>query len=205
MLGRTFGLLGASVVLASGAWLGCGGSAGGADLIAAPDDAGADAANNDSATGNGGGSTGGDGAVQGGDGGVNPPGAGPGGNVSQIACGATSCAVPAETCCVTRANGSTAYGCVSGTSCTASGGGGSGTALKCSAAANCPVGLVCCVRQQNNGATSDCQTGCGNNEAQLCDLAATPTGCAPGDACSSKNISDWGLPQRYATCGGVGN
>jgi hypothetical protein len=210
MLGRTVGWLAATLGLASGAWLGCGGSAGNADLVAPAEDAGADAASNDGASGGGDASSGGDGAApapRGGDGGVNPPDAGPGGSVDQIACGATSCAIPAQTCCVTRTNGGAAYGCVSGTSCAPSGGGGggAGTALKCSASANCPAGRVCCVRQVNNGAASDCQTVCGNKEAQLCDPAAAATGCAPGASCSSKNIGDWGLPATYATCGGVGN
>jgi hypothetical protein len=105
----------------------------------------------------------------------------------------------------------TAYSCsASGAGCAAVDAGGNGNngdtvALKCSGAANCAAGTVCCVRQVNNGAASDCKASCTQNEAQLCDKGATPTGCATSVSCSSKNIGDWSLPDTYATCGGKGN
>jgi hypothetical protein len=61
------------------------------------------------------------------------------------------------------------------------------------------------VRTTNNGAGSECKASCTNNEAQLCDPQAATTGCPAQDPCSNKNISDWGLPSSYATCGGQGN
>jgi hypothetical protein len=132
---------------------------------------------------------------------VNPPDAGPGGNTGSIPCGTTTCAIPAQSCCVSQSDNGTAYSC---SAADAGCGGGDNSALKCSGAANCPPGQVCCVRTTNNGAASDCQTACNGNQAQLCDPKATPTGCDAGVNCSNNNIGDWGLPPTYATCGGKG-
>ncbi|HSO38917.1 MAG TPA: hypothetical protein VLT33_40590 [Labilithrix sp.] len=208
---RSFGVLGASIAMASGLWIACGGSDGSDALVPAPTEAGTStdptkdaSAANDAAPA----TDAGDGAALpqeagGGDGGINPPDAGPGGNTSVLACGSTSCAIPAETCCVSQVGGGgTAYGCA--VSCMAGGGGGGDTALKCSGQANCAAGTVCCVRQVNNGAASECKASCTNKEAQLCSLTAAVSGCV-GSMCSSQNIGDWGLPTTYATCGGQGN
>lgn len=221
---RTLGWMAAAVVSASATCLGCGGSAGSLDLIGNPSAAdggaeggagGASGGGSGSGSGSGGatdagGTTDGATIAMGGDGGVNPPGAGPGGNTSQLACGSTSCAIPGESCCVVSSGGNTAYGCVSGTSCPAPppGGGGDSIALKCSSAANCSAGTICCVSKQGSVATSACQLTCtASYEAQLCDLNAPSTGCPPNasSACSSNNVGDWGLPSTYATCGGIGN
>lgn len=148
--------------------------------------------------------------VLGGDGGA-PLDAGPGGSTTSITCGTTMCALPAQTCCVyplANPPPDFSYACAVG-ACADAGGGGGGpdvTALKCSGAANCPASTVCCVSQTNAGTSSDCQASCTNKQAQLCDPAATPTGCA-GDAgvCSNANIGDWGLPGSFGTCGGKGN
>lgn len=165
-----------------------------------------------SGTTDGGGGDGGDGGSSGalgGDGGIDPPDAGPGGSVTSITCGATSCALPAQQCCVSQVPGpaNSAYGCVaaSDAGCPQPAGGGDVTSLKCSAQANCPTNTVCCVRQTNNGAASECKASCNNNEAQLCDPKAATTGCPQQDPCSNNNIGDWGLPNTYATCGGMGN
>jgi len=134
---------------------------------------------------------------------------GPGGNTQTLSCGAGSCSLPAQSCCVYDTTPST-YACVDGPSCPlldGGGGGGQGTALQCSGAANCPQGTVCCVFEQpNKQVASACQQTCANNQAQLCDPTAAVSGCAAdAGACSSANVSDWGLPKGYATCGGVGN
>ena len=212
MRGRTLGLLGASIVIGSGLWLACGGSDGGGALEARDNDAGTvlpesgtgdtGTSGNDAATGTDAGT--GNQEAGGGDGGINPPDAGPGGSTTVINCGATSCSIPAQTCCVDRlGNNMTAYGCA--TTCPGIDAGADTTALKCSSQANCAVGTVCCVSQTgNNGATSECKATCGGNEAQLCDLTAAVSGCT-GTTCSKNNIGDWNLPQTYATCGGMGN
>jgi hypothetical protein len=223
---RTLGWVAAVVMLAAPTCLGCGGSAGSLDLIGSPSGAdggaegGGSGASGGGASGggasgggaSGGGASGGGGASDGGatgsDGGVNPPGAGPGGSTSQLTCGSTSCAIPAETCCVVSSGSNTSYGCVSGTSCPApdAGAGGDSIALKCSGAANCSPGTVCCVSKQGAVATSACEVTCtASYQAQLCDLNAPSTGCPTSAACSSKNVGDWGLPSTYATCGGMGN
>ncbi len=76
--------------------------------------------------------------------------------------------------------------------------------IKCSGAANCGAGTVCCISQ--NGASA-CAASCSRNGAQLCDpaVAAAASGCGDAGACSSMNIGDWGLPDTFGTCGGVGN
>ncbi len=152
---------------------------------------------------------GGSSGALGGDGGVDPPDAGPGGSTTSITCGATSCALPAQQCCASQVPGpgNLGWACVaaSDAGCPPPPGGGDVTSLKCSAQANCPTNTVCCVRQTNDGAASECKASCTNNEAQLCDPNAVPTGCSQQNACSSKNIGDWGLPNTYATCGGKGN
>lgn len=191
---------GAASALAALVVLGCGGSAGSGLLVADVADGGADAAS--------GGSGAGGSATGAGSSGSTIPGGnvgGPGGDTQSLACGSVSCAIPAESCCVSETNG---FACIGGTTCPApdAGGGGSSTALRCSGAANCPAGTACCVYETNGVVAADCKPSCGKSEAQLCDPTAATSGCAPGSgACSSKNISDWGLPHGYATCGGVGN
>lgn len=184
------------------------------DLVAPAADASAEG----STTGDGGASSG-DGSTSGGprpageggvtaDGGIDPPEAGPGGDTTKIACGATTCPLPAEICCVSEVTGAgdTAFACVAAATCPQPAGGGDTAALKCSGAANCAAGTVCCVRDVNGNAASECKASCGNNEAQLCDPKAASTGCPAADPCSSKDIRDWGkLPSTFATCGGQGN
>lgn len=192
---------------------------GNADLVAQSEDGGAASSSSgatsssgssgSSATNKDGGGDGGSSGALGGDGGIDPPDAGPGGSTSAITCGATSCALPAEQCCVSSVPGpgNLSYGCIaaSDAGCPQPDGGGDVTSLKCSAQANCPASTVCCVRQTNNGAASECKATCAGTEAQLCDPNAATTGCAAQIPCSSKNVTDWGLPNTYATCGGKGN
>ncbi len=141
--------------------------------------------------------------------GGSPATAGPGGNTSTLPCGNAQCTIPAQQCCVIanlNPPPDFSYACYSG-SCPVTGGGGGGmsTALSCSGAANCPANTVCCVTQTQSGAASSCAATCNQNGAQLCDPNAASSGCPQGVACSSRNIGDWGLPNGFATCGGVGN
>jgi hypothetical protein len=152
------------------------------------------------------------------DGGIDPPDAGPGGDTTKIACGATTCPIPSETCCISpvAGPGDRAYSCAvtaADAGCPQpdggrfGGGGGDVISLKCTDSANCAAGTVCCVRQSRNGAASECQPSCNmNNEAQLCDKSAPDggSGCPQQEPCSSRNIGDWGLPNGFATCGGRG-
>lgn len=212
-------LLGAGTV---GAWLGCGSDDSGSDVTAQGDAGNASSSSGGTAsstsssggtsTSSSGGSTTGDGGgtssssgAPGGDGGINPPDAGPGGNTTQINCGATACPIPAQECCVAQTNAGRAYGCVSVDAGCGGGGGGDVAALQCTSQANCPANTVCCVSATNNGATSACQASCTGDQAQLCDPSATNTGCSAQDPCSHDNIGDWGLPRTFATCGGKGN
>jgi hypothetical protein len=199
-------------------WAGCGGDGGaGADLTA-QSDGGPASSGSTSADGSSGSSgfDGGDAGASssgalGGDGGVDSPEAGPGGNATTIACGATSCALASDACCVSQlaSGANTGYGCVATTDagCPVPAGGGDVASLNCSAQANCPSNTICCVRQTNNGAASECKATCGSNEAQLCDVNAPDGGgCAASAPCSNNNIGDWAkLPNSYATCGGKGN
>jgi hypothetical protein len=133
------------------------------------------------------------------------PDAGPGGDTTQIACGAATCSIPADSCCVSElGNRQTSYDCVTTATCPRPSGGGSTAALKCSGQANCSSGTVCCVQENNGNAASTCKSSCGSGEAQLCDPAVAGGGGCPSAArCSNKNIGDWGnLPNSYATCGG---
>lgn len=139
--------------------------------------------------------------------------AGPGGNTSTLPCGSAQCGIPAQTCCVFSNPNPPPdffYGCYNGACPVDAGfdaGTGDITSLKCSGAANCPVGSVCCVYETaNKRVASDCFASCGGGQAQLCDPSAVDSGCSPdAGACSSANVTDWGLPNTYATCGGVGN
>lgn len=143
------------------------------------------------------------------DGGIDPPGAGPGGNLTEIKCGATMCPIPAETCCVANlpGQGNRLYLCVVGATCPPIPDVSGTAALKCSTGANCPGGTVCCVRDTGGDrAASECKASCASDEAQLCNSAAPNTGCPESAACSNDNIGEWGdLPDGYATCGGKGN
>jgi hypothetical protein len=142
------------------------------------------------------------------DGGIDPPNAGPGGDTKSIPCGAATCPIPAETCCVSEIanNGDNGYACVAGATCPSPPGGGETASLKCSGAANCAAGTVCCIRWSDPQATSECKTSCANDEAQLCDpKAGDAGGCPPAQPCSNNDIGDWGkLPDSYGTCGGQG-
>ena len=144
------------------------------------------------------------------DGGINPDGAGPGGNTSQLACGATSCPIPAETCCVEQVSNGRSYSCVAGSTCPQTS--GDVAALKCSSSANCASGTVCCVTLSNGVVSSECKTSCtpdggrGGDTAQLCDpRAGDSAGCPESQPCSNDNIGDWNLSHAFGTCGGRGN
>ena len=134
---------------------------------------------------------------------------GPGGNTQTLACGSAACSIPAQSCCVYETSPAWSYACIDGTSCPVldGGGGGQGTALACSGAANCGSGTVCCVFEgANKQVQSSCMAACPSNGAQLCDPTASASGCGPNaGACSTANVSDWGLPKGFATCGGIGN
>ncbi len=141
-----------------------------------------------------------------------PLDSGPGGSTSSITCGATTCSIPAETCCVypvANPPPSVSYACAVGSGCPApTTGGDPATALKCSSAVNCPANTVCCVSQVGNTVSSACQSSCTNQQAQLCDpnVAQGASGCAAdAGACSNSQIGDWGLPKTFGTCGGKGN
>jgi hypothetical protein len=141
------------------------------------------------------------------DGGVNAD-ARPGGDTTKIACGATTCPIPAESCCVIDLDRGTAYACVAGTTCPRAPrgeGDGRSAALRCSSAANCAAGTVCCVREEREERTvSECKATCADREEQLCDpaLADGGSGCPANERCSTESIRDWGLPRTFGTCGG---
>ena len=219
MMRRDLLLVGAVLTNAAAAIVACGSESGaGADLTN-PDasseaaSSGGDGASGSSGSSGSSGTSGGprpaDDAGVTADGGVDPPDAGPGGDTTRIACGATSCPIPAETCCVSELNtgGDTSFSCVAGATCPPVPGGGDTAALKCSSGANCPSGTVCCIRVvAGDHAASECKAACGSDEARLCDLKAGDAGCTPAEPCSNSNIDDWGkLPETYATCGGKQN
>jgi len=209
--------------MASGLWLACGGSDGATDLVGAPGNDGGGLPETSAAAEGGGGDTDAASATDaagstdasdagsttqeagGGEGGIDPPDAGPGGTTTILNCGSTTCAIPAQACCVDRLGGGmTAYSCAA--TCAGVDAGADTTALKCSGQANCAAGTVCCVHQVGgNGAASECQASCGQNQAQLCAPMAAVSGCDAGVTCSSNNVGDWNLPPSYATCGGKGN
>lgn len=133
---------------------------------------------------------------------------GPGGTTQTLTCGASQCAIPAQSCCVYQTQPTWTYMCTNGSTCPQlDGGGNQGTGLQCSGAANCTQGTLCCVYQDaNQNVASSCMQTCPAKGAQLCDPKASSSGCAPdAGVCSPSNIADWGLPKGYATCGGVGN
>lgn len=143
------------------------------------------------------------------DGGIDPPDAAPGGDTTKLACGATTCALPAQQCCVgeVAGPGDLSYGCLTASDggCPQPAGGGDVTTLKCSGSANCPANTVCCVSQVNNGAASECKASCGNNEARLCDPSKpNADGCPNAEQCLNDAAKDWGLPDSYGTCDGQG-
>ena len=221
--------LGACVALGtwgSAAMVGCGGDSGtfvaaidagdgDATVDATIDVAGGDAGGGDAIGANGDAYPDGALVAEGG----SPGDAGPGGNANTLPCGNAACAIPGQACCVFQ-NATPppdfSYACYNGgcpspsadAGADAQGGGGGGgvTALSCSGAANCPPNTVCCVTEIPPIVRSDCRAACGPSQAQLCDPRAAISGCAPdAGACSSANVTDWGLPNTYATCGGVGN
>lgn len=188
--------------IGAAAWLGCGSE--GAPITIPPEDGGSGGSSGAPREAGAGGVTA--------DGGIDPADAGPGGDTANVACGATTCPIPAEICCVSDVpNGGRGYVCVAGATCPTPAGGGDTTALQCTSAANCAAGTVCCVKQDKGVTASACQPSCGGgtgggDTAQLCDRGAPDGGGCPASApCSNENIGDWGLPRTFATCGGRGN
>ena len=194
--------------------VGCGG-AGYTEAFAVPGDGGPSTADGSSASGDGGTldssmgvkSDAAAGSIVA-DGGADPVGVGPGGTTADLPCGAATCAIPGQSCCVYELKNSAAsfsYACVVGGTCPTMPNVRPNT-MTCSGAANCATGTVCCVSDANGTVSSSCKAACSSKEAQLCDPRAMVTGCAAGaGACSSNQIGDWRLPKPYATCGGVGN
>jgi hypothetical protein len=144
--------------------------------------------------------------------------AGPGGDGAAVSCGAASCNLPSETCCVyDEPNASFLVSCSNGASCpkvtAADAGPLVNIALQCEVAENCPANHVCCLTKYANGSVaSHCEAACagGTLSVQMCSVSASDAGCEVpdgGDAglatCSSANINSWGLPNGFATCGGV--
>ncbi|MGH7298077.1 MAG: hypothetical protein ACRELB_24265 [Polyangiaceae bacterium] len=121
-----------------------------------------------------------------------------------IACGAATCSLPSQLCCVTQAGGGGGggftYACVSGSTCPTSGGGGNPpVGLQCTSTEACATGDVCCFDGTTNTAT--CAPTCnGNNTTQLCDPNAASSGCPQGQPCQAGGVD--GLPQSQGTCGG---
>jgi hypothetical protein len=130
----------------------------------------------------------------------------PGGSTTSLPCGSASCTIPAQTCCVDATGNTPVLACVNAKDCASVDGGSNpkdSVALKCTGSANCDGGKVCCVTSNKGAAFSECLPTCGQGSAQLCDPAAASAGCGDAGACSNDNIGDWGLPDTFATCGGV--
>ena len=147
------------------------------------------------------------------DGGTNIQDAGPGGDTTSLPCGAATCAIPSQSCCVANTNGGRNYLCVVGpaTNCPVPDAGGQPevVALKCSSSANCAATEQCCANVGAGGiAQSSCvpwgtcgsaDAGAGNEHAVFCTLDAGNVGCDAGVTCVQNN--DWGLPKNFGTCG----
>jgi hypothetical protein len=149
--------------------------------------------------------------------------AGPGGDGAVVSCGSASCNLPNETCCVyDEPSASFLVSCSNGATCpniaVDAGDGGDaaalvGIALQCEVSENCPVDHICCLTKYPNGTVSShCEAQCagGTLSVQMCSVTASDAGCEVpdgGDAglatCSTDNIQTWGLPNGFATCGGV--
>jgi hypothetical protein len=124
----------------------------------------------------------------------------------QLRCGARTCLLPAEQCCVYESptGGPSQYACTTSANCPNRPPSQNSVALQCEAAANCPAGTRCCIIDSQGNLHSRCQDGCpAPNAATLCDRSAIPTGC-PGNApCSTNNSESWSLNSNFATCGGI--
>jgi hypothetical protein len=169
---------------------------------------GKDGSSGDGSSGGNDGSSAGDGAVRGPDGSVVADGGrggdASGGTTSTLPCGATTCNIPSETCCIDQGN----YSCVVG-GCPS----GDRAALQCNSSENCAAGSVCCLTAPGGGnsvssaceAAGDGGAACaGGNSTQLCDKNASPTGCpdsGPNSQCDNGNMDTWGLSRAFAHCG----
>lgn len=121
-------------------------------------------------------------------------GAGPGGDATTLPCGAASCTIPSQTCCVSPP-APYGYACMNGSSCP-----GGATALKCSSSANCAVPSVCCISSSGEAASSSCKATCSAGEKQMCDPNAATSGCPNGKTCANPGDGDFPLPETYAVC-----
>jgi hypothetical protein len=133
--------------------------------------------------------------------------AGPGNTTSTLMCGMSlTCAIPGQLCCIT---GSTAYACMTGTTCPNVGPNPSApgsAALACDNSSNCAAGTSCCLDVVAGQSVSSCKVSCATSHAQLCAAFTADPGCPAGVSCSAAHINEFGLsPFFYATCGGVKN
>jgi hypothetical protein len=92
-----------------------------------------------------------------------------------LACGAATCTLPGEECCITQA----------GASCIAKGATCQGGTLSCTSKANCTGNNVCCGRFGGGGGSATCAPSCGGGgpgggAIQLC---ATSAECTGGTRC----------------------
>lgn len=117
-----------------------------------------------------------------------------------LACGGSSCHA-GEACCVYAGSGTPQYQCA--TSCPQPQNGATLSTLTCASSADC-AGLDCCLERTSGVNVSQCAAQCTSGQAQLCDPTAQDAGCPSTAPCSNGNISDWGLPNGFATCGGQG-
>ena len=120
------------------------------------------------------------------------------GGASSIACGNSTCALPAQSCCYNPNNNKF--------SCTGDGGtcATGDVAIRCASAVDCSSGQVCCLNASVDPATATCAATCtGQDHALLCDPNGTAQANACGDAgaCGNGNIDTWGLSTKYGTCG----
>jgi hypothetical protein len=132
--------------------------------------------------------------------------------VVTISCGSTTCPTSTSICCAyppADDAGAFSYQCVVGDVCPdVDAGIPKPTALGCTSTATCTNGNVCCVRPNDlmvgpQGHISECRGMCDSDDGQLCDPSAATSGCAASAPCSSANVTSWGVPSTFGTCGGV--
>jgi hypothetical protein len=131
-----------------------------------------------------------------------PPGplSKPGGDTASLPCNATSCSIPAQTCCAYRAIDGGAFTAACATSCAPIGSGQDRlSALKCSGLSNCGSSARCCyTRTGQDTIESSCRPVCNTlaGETELCELASSS--CLPGFVCTKFGGST--LPATYGYC-----
>ena len=112
---------------------------------------------------------------------------------SQITCGAETCLLPAQICCIKVGNAQCQDGSLP---CL-------GTALHCTSPSNCGPAMKCCIQSGSTGNVALCTAAatCSGGGVPMCDERELPVTCNTLQTCNRDRNTTLGLVPPSGTCG----